>query len=226
MIEKGNDHILCDENGDILGSEEVEKSIQKAFPKFDHIKETQLIKILKPLLNKVTESDIKIFNFGEGARSKIQFTQYPTVCTNNRQIFDATGIFKTMSQVDALAHKIGSDFLQYLFIIRKNMPLSKRSKRFIEREKVRNFRGQLCLLQQEVKDLCDFLNNGIVSESQFDKEIDDLIQDFESEEEMKIASKVIDDMLNSGELYKSKGRIAVRKHRSLEAKYSNLKQVK
>lgn len=226
MKEKGYDHTILDENGEIACSDEVEGAILKAFPKSDHIKETQLIKKLKPLLDKVTEDDVKIFNFGEGARSKIQLTQYPTICMNNRQIFDSTGLFKTMSQLDALAHCIGSSILQYLFIVRKGISLTKRSKRFIEREKVRNFRGQLHILQQDVKDLCDFLNKGIISETQFEKELCESIEDFESEDEMKIAAKIVDEMIETGEIRRSKGRLATQRSREFETKYSKLKKVK
>jgi CRISPR/Cas system CSM-associated protein Csm2 small subunit len=208
------------------GRIDIEESINKAFPKSDHIKETQLIKILKPLLDKITEDDIKIFNFGEGARSKLQFTQYPTVCQNNRQIFDTTGIFKTMSQVDSLAHKTGSDILQYIFVVRKNIKLSRRSIRFKEREKERNFRGQLHCLQQDVRDLCDHFNKGVISENALDKGLVDLIEDFEVEIEQKIAANIVDDLINSGEIEKSKGRLATRKARKFAAMYSELKQVK
>lgn len=226
MKETAKDHVVFDENGELECSGEAEVAILKAFPKSDHIKDTQFIKKIKPLLDKVIEDDIKIFNFGEGARSKIQLTQYPTVCINNRQIFDSTGLFKTMSQLDSLAHTIGSSILQYLFIVRKNIPLTKRSRRYIEREKVRNFRGQLCVLQQETKDLCDYLNKGVIKEVDFDKELADIIEDFDTENEMKIAAIVVDDILESGELNRSKDRLRKRKSRELEVKYSKLKEVK
>jgi len=205
--------------------DDIEDDIKRAFPKSDHIKESQLVKLLKPALDKAKEDDIKIFNFGEGARSKLQFTQYPTVCQNNRQIFEVTGIFKTMSQVDSLAHKIGSDILQYLFIVRKNIPLTKRSLRFLDREKERNFRGQLCLLQQEVKDLCDFLNKEVITETTFERDMENLIEDFDTENEQKIAANVIDNLLSSGELIKSRSRLATQKSRKYSIKLSKLKEV-
>ncbi len=217
-------------NGDGRGridnpQEAVDEYIWKAFPKSDHIKETEIIRILKPLLDKVTEDDIKIYNFGEGARMKIQFTQYPTICQNNRQLFDVTGLFKTMSQIDALAHKLGSDLLQYLYIIRKDIIRTRRSMRFAERENERNFRGQLCLLHDDIKILCDFLNRKIISQSKFDRNLSDLIEDFETEKEMSVAARFVDAVLEDGELMKSKSRISSEKHRKYTAKYSGLKKI-
>lgn len=207
------------------GVYDIEEKIKKAFPKSDHIKETQFIKKLKSALNTVTEEDIKIFNFGEGARSKVQFTQYPNVCQNNRQIFDTTGIFKTISQVDSLAHKVGSEILQFLLIVRKNMPLSRRSVRWKERENERNFRGQLLLLQMDVKDACDLLNKRVISALTFDNDMKSLIEDFDADDQRQIAGNVIDDLLESGEVDRSKNRLAVAKVRKYGAMYSKLKAV-
>ena len=205
----------------------IEEEIKKAFPlASENIKESQLVRKLKSSLDKITEDDIKIFNFGTGARTKLQFTQFPSVCQNNRQIFDTTKIFKTMSQVDALAHKIGSDFLQYFFIIRKNIPLSRQSLRFVERENEHNFRGQLFLFQQEVKALCDYLNKKIISDVDFDRNIDELIDDFETKKERNIAAEVVDHMLETGELARSKGRIRTRNHREYTLKQSEIHEVK
>ena len=207
----------------------LDKKIDKAFPKSDHIKETKLIQRIKSGLDKVTEDDIKIFNFGDGARQKIQFTQYPTICQNNRQIFDTTGIFKTMSQVDSLAHKVGSEILQYLFIVRKGIELSRRSRRFKEREDERNFRGLLYLMEKDLKDLCDHLNKKIINPTKLEKEIEALIEDFETESEREIAASFADDFVNSGEIERSRNRLAVEdvrdKKRKFSRKYSKLKAV-
>lgn len=208
------------------GKMDMEKAINEAFPRADeNIKESKLVRKLKSSLDKVAEDDVKIFNFGTGARSKLQFTQYPSVCQNNRQIFDTTKIFKTMSQIDSLAHKIGSDILQYLFIIRKNIPLSKRSMRFVERESERNFRGQLCLMQEEFKESADLFARGVIDLSQFNADLDRLICDMETPERQKIAARILDDLCESDGLEKAKSRIRQRKHRELEAKYSGLKEI-
>uniref|UniRef100_A0A6H1ZYC7 Uncharacterized protein n=1 Tax=viral metagenome TaxID=1070528 RepID=A0A6H1ZYC7_9ZZZZ len=201
-------------------------SDKKVPSKSDHIKETRLITILKPLLNKVMEEDLKIYNFSKGAKAKVQFTQFPDVCYNNRQIFDATGMFKNYSQLNALEHQIGASILLYLLIVRKNIPLSKKTKKFIEREEIRNFRGKLCDLVDDVKESLDLLNKKVLSQIAFDKDISDFIDSFATEEEMNVAAKIVDDLLKSGEDERSKDRVRKEEAKRWELKYSKLKQVK
>ena len=54
----------------------------KASPKLVYIKRSGLIKKLKPSLDEIEEEDLKIYGF-VGAKSKVQFQQFPAVITGN-----------------------------------------------------------------------------------------------------------------------------------------------
>ena len=205
--------------------EELDKTIQKALPKSDHIKETKLIAVIKPLLNKITGDDLKIYQFEKAAREKVQFSQYPEVCNGNKQIFDVTGLFKTRSQVDSLCHLVGHTILQYLFIVRKGIPLPAFSKKFKERESIRNFRGMLSKMQDDVNDSFDLLAKKTISQKDFDEDCDNFICYFEEEDQRKIAARLVDDMIEEGALRRAQNRVSQTKHRNFEAKYSNMKEV-
>jgi len=203
----------------------LDKTIQKALPKSDHIKESKLIQLLKPLLDKVTGDDLKIYQFEKAAREKVQFSQYPEVCNGNKQIFDVTGLFKTKSQVDSLCHLIGHTILQYLVIVRKDMPLPAFSKKFKERESIRNFRGMLAKMQNDVNDSLELLAKRTISEKAFEQDCDDFICYFEEEDQRKIAAKLVDDMIEEGALRRAQNRVSQTKHRNFEAKYSKMHEV-
>ena len=203
----------------------LDKTIQKALPKSDHIKESKLIQLLKPLLDKVTGDDLKIYQFEKAAREKVQFSQYPEVCNGNKQIFDVTGLFKTKSQVDSLCHLIGHTILQYLVIVRKDMPLPAFSKKFKERESIRNFRGMLAKMQNDVNDSLELLAKRTISEKAFEQDCDDFICYFEKEDQRKIAAKLVDDMIEEGALRRAQNRVSQTKHRNFEAKYSKMHEV-
>lgn len=205
--------------------EDLDKTIQKALPKSDHIKETKLISVIKPLLNKVTGDDLKIYQFEKAAREKVQFSQYPEVCNGNKQIFDVTGLFKTRSQVDSLCHLVGHSILQYLFIVRKDFPLPAFSRKFKEREPIRNFRGMLTKLQNDVSDSLELLAKKTISEKAFEQDCDDFICYFEEEDQRKIAARLVDDMIEEGALRRAQNRVSQTKHRNFEAKYSNMHEV-
>lgn len=205
--------------------EELDKTIQKALPKSDHIKESKLIQLLKPLLDKATGEDLKIYQFEKAAREKVQFSQYPEVCNGNKQIFDVTGLFKTRSQVDSLCHLMGHTLLQYLLIVRKGFPLPSFSKKFKERESTRNFRGMLIKVQEEVNDSLDLLNKKTISQKDFDQDCDDFICYFDDEDQRKIAARLVDDMIDAGAVRRSQNRVSQEKHRNFEAKYSKMHKV-
>jgi hypothetical protein len=228
IIENGHvkQNDFDDNDSDMPKDEELEKTFPKTKPK----KETALVAKLKPLLNQITEDDLKIYSHSKNAKQKIQFRQFPEVCFNNDQIFDQSRAFKTRSQLNTIAHKIGSDFLYAVFVTRKNISLSKKTRKYIEREDLRNFRGQLSDLVDDVKDSIDLLNKKIISQHVFDNDVSDFIESFDSEEKQSIAAKVIDDLIKSGEEGRSKDRIRkeekVKEERKWELKYSKLKEVK
>lgn len=203
--------------------EELEKQIDKAFPKSDHIKESRLITMLKPLLDEVTEDDLRKYQFEGGARDKIQFNQYPAINNANRQIFDTSGEFKTMPQLNAACHYYGSIFLQYFFIVRRNIPLSRFTIKFLEREHIRNFRGQLTKALEEMKESLDFRNAGTISEEDFEKDRMDIVDWFEPEQQ-EIVIKFLDEKL-FGEESKSINRLYQQKHRTLKLIRSGLRDV-
>jgi hypothetical protein len=216
-----------DDNGcpNMPNDSELEKTFSKTKPK----KETALIAKLKPLLNQVTEDDLKIYSYSKNAKLKIQFRQFPEVCFNNDQIFDHSHAFKTRSQLNVIAHKIGSDFLYAVFVSRKNILLSKKTRKYIEREELRNFRGQLSDLIDDYKDSLDLFNKKIISQHVFDADVSDYIESFDSEEKQTIAAKVIDDLIKSGADVLSKDRIRkeekTKEERKWELRYSKLKEV-
>jgi len=204
--------------------ETLAKEIIKAFPKSDYIKEAKFISILKPLLDTITEEDLKKYQFEAGAKDKIQFNQYPAVNNGNRQIFDTSGQFKTMPQLNAACHYYGSIFLQYLFIVRRNIHLSRFTVKFLERETVRAFRGKLQNSLFEMKDSLDLRNSGTISEADFEKDLVDIIEGYEPEEQ-ELVEKFLDEKM-SGENGKSVNRTYQQRHRTLKEIRLNIQCVK
>ncbi len=191
--------------------ENAEKEIEaKVYPKSDKIKESPLIKILKPLLDKITEDDLKIYQFEKNAKVKVQFQQYPEVKSALRQIFDRNNIFSTLPQLDAQCHYIGFLIMQYLFIVKKDIPLSRETQKFLKRESVRNFRGQLEKIKTDLKESCDFLNKKIIKKEEFEADLDDFIDIFSDKNQQEIAENFIIDLIDSGELRMSKDRLRQR----------------
>jgi uncharacterized protein YfkK (UPF0435 family) len=201
----------------------VDKSAKKAPPKTDYIKESKLIARLKPLLDKVTEDDLKKYQFEGGARDKVQFNQYPAITSANKQIFDVTGLFKNMAQLNAACNFYGSVFLQYLLIVRKDIPLSPFTKKFLEREGIRNFRGKLIKALDEMRESLDMVNSGIITKEDFEKDRLDIVEWFKEKEKDSVA-KFLDEKLE-GEDGRSKNNRDQIKHRSLKAIRSGLKVV-
>lgn len=209
-------------NWEALEKEMEELEDGKVYPKSDKIKEAPLIKLLKPLLDKLTEEDLKIYQFQKNAKEKVQFRQYPETKTAVRQIFDNhKNIFSTVSQIDAQAHYMGVLLLQYLFIVKKDIPLSKTTIKFLKREGIRNFRGQLEKMVENLKESCDFYNKKLMSEKAFREDLDDFIDVFDTENKQKIAENLIESLINAGELKLSMKRINQRKARNQNLKVIN-----
>jgi hypothetical protein len=201
----------------------VDKTTKKAPPKSDYIKESKFIARLKPLLDKIVEDDLKKYQFDGGARDKVQFNQYPQITSANKQIFDVTGQFKNMSQLNTACHYYGSLFLQYLYIVRKNIPISPFTKKFLEREGIRSFRGKLAEALNEMKTSLDLKNTGTITEEDFDKDRMDIIEWFDPKQQ-DAAVKFLDEKL-LGEDGKSVNRVYQGKYRSLKLMRSKLKSV-
>ena len=203
----------------------------KVSPKLVYIKRSELIKKLKSSLDEIEEEDLKIYGF-VGAKSKVQFQQFPAVITGIRQIYDATGIFRTIPQLDALCHLIGYQILQYLFIDRKGIELSSQTKKFTERENIRNFRGQLSFLEKDIRNSFDLFTNNLMDKDAFMRDIDDLISGFSTQNGKNAARQFVDDWLGSEEykigVQRSKWKIAKRKYREHhigEVKYLKPKEI-
>jgi len=212
-----------DEKIDNNSNNSLGDEISKPIAKSDYIKESKIIARLKSGLDKMVEDDLRKYQFENGAKDKVQFNQYPAITAANRQIFDVTKQFKNIPQLNAACHYYGSILLQYLFIVRKDIPISSFTRKFLEREGIRNFRGKLLEALNEMKTSLDLRNAGVISEEEFDKDRLDIIEWFDPKQK-EAAIKFLDEKL-LGEEGRSMNRLYQEKHRSLKAINSKLKVV-
>lgn len=142
-----------------------------------------------------------------GSKSKISLTTFDEINKVCQQIFECNkSFFRFRVQVDLLSHYIGAKILEQIWIVKKNIKKYPLSQLLEDQEKQFAVWDQMKTVKELFSSLCDKKVAGFITDEEMNELVAKYIDTFDSPDERIKMSRVIDTMLEKGEVFKAKER--------------------
>jgi hypothetical protein len=142
-----------------------------------------------------------------GSKAKFTITTFEEINKVCQQIFECNkSFFRFRSQVDLMAHYLGTKMMEQIYIVQqcnKQYPLSKVLE---EQEEQFQIWDQMKTIKEIFQNLCEKLADGFITQKELDAHVERYIATFESPEDRIKMASVIEHMVSNGETYKAKDR--------------------
>lgn len=142
-----------------------------------------------------------------GSKAKFTITTFDEINKVCQQIFEChKSFFRFRSQVDLLAHYIGTKILEQVYIIHKNYPQNPLSKILEEQEAQFKIWDQMKTVKEIFQSLCEKYVEGFMTREELDRHLDLYVSTFSSEEDRIKMMKVVDGMMDENAFGRAKER--------------------
>ncbi len=203
MKEQATDHVIVSESDHLIDEESwpsasPDRNLEgKGKPKwYDFLPYHKFVSLLPQL------------RYLRGSKARFTITTFDEINKVCQQIFEChKSFFRYRTQVDLLAHYIGTKILEQIYIVQCNHRKNPISKLLDEQELRFVIWDQMKTIKEIFQGLCEKYVDGFVTEKEFDAHVKRYISTFESADDRIKMATVIERMMVSGEAHKASERV-------------------
>jgi hypothetical protein len=203
MKEKASDYTVIDEDGSVTDNE--------SWPTADSNRNLEgkgKAKWYEKLPYDKFVEDLPMLRYVRGSKAKFTITTFDEINKACQQLFECNkSFFRFRTQVDLLAHYIGTKILEQIYIVRKGKKKYALSQLLEEQEKQFEIWDQMKTVKELFSSLYEKKIEGFVTEKEFDMHVQRYINTFSSPDDRIKMAQVLDRLEETGESIKARDRV-------------------
>lgn len=162
-----------------------------------------------------------------GSKSRFTIVTFEQTDRSCQSIFECNKFFfRFRSQVDMIAHYLGTKILEEIYMTRRGIKKSALSELLEKKEKVFKIWDEMKCIKGIFGDLMEKYVEGFIENRELEAEIDELVGTFSDKNEQKKMRAIIEKMKNEGEAYKAKDRLRKKDEAKKKAEAKGIREVK
>ena len=162
-----------------------------------------------------------------GPKARFTITTFEQIDIACRTIFECNKeFFRFRSQVDMIAHYLGTKILEEIYMKRRGLKKSTLSSLLENKEKTYLTWDNMKCIKGVFGDLMEKYVEGFIDNRELDVEIEELVTSFEGKDEQKKMRQIIENMKLDGEAYKAKDRVRKTAEYKKKAEAKGIREVK
>jgi hypothetical protein len=143
-----------------------------------------------------------------GAKAKFSVTTFEEINKVCQEIFECNkSFFRFRSQVDLLAHYIGSKILEEIYVVQKGNKKYPLSILLEEQEGQFKIWDQMKTVKEIFKSLCEKYSDGFMTQEELDGHVEKYVNTFDTPDNRIKMAAIIEKMIATGEVYKAAARV-------------------